>query len=284
MANVRSLGGSPIPVGLIGEDEAAGELIAELQSRGIDTGSVVQRAGLATPTKTRILGGRTAASRQQIVRVDAGDAVELTDAEIQALLDRVEAAVAPGSDPVLVFSDYGYGVASPELHAAVCERLGPGVTTLVDSRYRLHDYDGASGATPNQEEAEELAGAPLGNDAAVCEGGQRLLRSLGTSFLLITRGRQGMALLDASGTTLIPIYGTDQVVDVTGAGDTVIGTFALAVAAQATPLEAALLANYAGGLAVMKAGTAAVAHDDLARAIRAEPHLLERVTHHAGSS
>ena len=126
----------------------------------------------------------------------------------------------------------------------------------------LGDFRGIDGATPNQEEAEALLGAPLSEDGAESEpgapaaDGEALRRKLGARFLLITRGSRGMSLFRHGEAVHLPVSGTDQVADVTGAGDTVIGTFALALAAGAEPLEAALLSNYAGGVVVMKMGTA----------------------------
>ena len=277
VANVRSLGGSPLPVGLIGEDEGGLELAKELECRGINTRGIARRAELTTPSKTRILGGRTANIRQQIVRVDAGDKVTLTPAEQSQLLGFVEEALdqTGGESPVVVFSDYGYGIATPELHEALLARRQ--VRTLVDSRYRLGDYSAVTAATPNQEEAESLAGVPLDDDSEVLRCGRTLRTSLGTETLLVTRGQRGMALVEEGGTALLPIYGTDEVVDVTGAGDTVIGTFSLALAAGASAIEAALLANYAGGIAVMKAGTATVSATDLVSAIQSDPDLPQRV-------
>jgi len=277
VANVRSLGGAPFPVGLVGADEGGQELSQELASRGIDTEGITTRTGLTTPTKTRILGGRTANIRQQIVRVDAGDRVTLTSQEQEQLLDLTERALdkADSSSPVVVFSDYGYGIATPELHAALLARRK--VRTLVDSRYRLGDYSSVTAATPNQEEAETLAGTSLDDDNEVLRCGRTLRTTLGTEALLVTRGQRGMALVEEYGTALLPIHGTDEVVDVTGAGDTVIGTFSLALAAGASGIEAALLANYAGGIAVMKAGTATVSAADLASAIQSDPDLPQRV-------
>ena len=146
---------------------------------------------------------------------------------------------------------------------------------LCDSRYRLSEFVGIDAATPNEEEAEALLGGPISEGpeqllAAV----RRLLNLLSARFLLITRGSFGMCLFDDSGMFQIPVHGTDQVADVTGAGDTVIGTFALALAAGATPLEAAFLANYAGGIVVMKRGTATLSRRELELAITSDERPL----------
>src|SRR5262249_43239838 len=143
------------------------------------------------------------------------------------------------------------------------------------------EFRGLDGATPNEEEAEALLGETINDDPGrLLEGGRRLLERLAARFLLITRGSRGMSLFGGSTggrTAHLPVHGTDQVADVTGAGDTVIGAFALGLAAGATPLEAALLANYAGGVVVMKMGTATLSPEELKRAIRSDPHPLEEL-------
>jgi bifunctional ADP-heptose synthase (sugar kinase/adenylyltransferase) len=141
-----------------------------------------------------------------------------------------------------------------------------------DSRYRLGALAGLDGATPNLEEAEALLGRPLGEGLAeVDAGGAALRRRLGARFLLVTRGSEGMSLFGDGFSAHLPVHGTDQVADVTGAGDTVIGAFALALAAGASPLEAALLADYAGGVVVMKMGTATLTPDELRGAVAFDP-------------
>jgi bifunctional ADP-heptose synthase (sugar kinase/adenylyltransferase) len=149
---------------------------------------------------------------------------------------------------------------------------------LCDSRYRLAEFHGMDGATPNQEEAEALVGGNVDDDPGLLRrGGEALLGRLGGRFLLVTRGSRGMVLFSGGGCAHVPVHGTDQVADVTGAGDTVIGTFSLALAAGATPLEAALLANYAGGVVVMKRGTATLDRDELAAAVLAGADALAEV-------
>ncbi|RMH23370.1 MAG: hypothetical protein D6696_00805 [Acidobacteria bacterium] len=272
VANVVALGGRPLALGVVGDDRMGEALIESLAARGVATGGILVRGGYRTPTKTRILGGARHGSKQQIVRYDVEDRVELTADErrrLLAFLDR-----HPGELRVAVLSDYGYGAVDPALVPELRRRLGSGGAVLGDSRFRLASYPQLDGATPNAEEAEALLGHPLeaGNlDAA----GHSLRRRLGVGFLLITQGSDGMALFTDAGACHLPVHGTDQVADVTGAGDTVIGTFALALAAGATPLEAACLANYAGGVVVMKMGTATLTRDELRAAVRQDPAPLE---------
>ena len=138
----------------------------------------------------------------------------------------------------------------------------------VDSRYDLPRFVGVAAATPNEAELGELTGEPVDEERAVEKAGRQLLERLDARLLLVTRGSQGLAVLEREGgSTFIPIFGTDEIADVTGAGDTVIGAFTLALASGAAPVDAATLANVAGGIVVMKRGTATVGRDELIQAI-----------------
>ncbi|MCH9649098.1 MAG: hypothetical protein K0U98_12740 [Deltaproteobacteria bacterium] len=278
VANIRALGGNPLPLGIVGNDPSGTALLAKLEQSEISTAGILVRPGFRTPTKTRILGGGRHSIKQQIVRYDIEEQIELTAAErasISAHLDSLG-----GKARIAVLSDYGYGAVEPTFlpsirRAVSTDSQQPG-TVLCDSRYRLADFSGLDGATPNEEEAETLLGRSIGDDQrSVLAGGQRLLELLQGESVLITRGSRGMALFNSDGAWQLPVHGTDQVADVTGAGDTVIGTYALALAAGASTLEATCLANYAGGTVVMKMGTATLCQDELRQAVLANPSLLE---------
>jgi len=289
VANVAALGGRPLPLGIVGDDASGHGLVAELARRGIDTSGLRVRGGYRTPTKVRIVGGARHALKQQIVRYDVEEELALDDEDRAAHRRRIDAwrRELPQLPRVAIVSDYGYGGVQPELVADLRRGLGDGGTVVCDSRYRLADFggggnDGCDGATPNEEEAEALHGGPLtggaGDDgAALLAAGESLRRRLGVGFLLITRGSRGMSLFEPAAAVHLPVHGGDQVADVTGAGDTVIGTFALALAAGARPLEAALLADYAGGVVVMKMGTATLSADELAEAVTADPAPIDAV-------
>jgi rfaE bifunctional protein kinase chain/domain len=266
VANVAALGGRPLPLGVVGEDDSGRELVAALAELGVETAGILSRPGYRTPTKVRILGGGKHSIKQQIVRYDVEDTLALTDAERRRFGDRL--AGWAGEARVAILSDYGYGAVEPALVPAVRRALGEAAIVVGDSRYRLAELAGLDGATPNEEEAEALLGGTIDDDPVrLEEGGRRLLARLGVGWVLITRGSRGMSLFEGEGSAHLPVHGTDQVADVTGAGDTVIGTFALALAAGATPLEAAILADYAGGIVVMKMGTATLSPAELKRAV-----------------
>ncbi len=276
VANVRSLGGVPVLVGATGADEEGRALRDVLRARGIAEDGLLEVAGYRTPTKTRILGGAPHAVKQQIVRYDVEDTLP-DDAALSARLTRTLREAAQGVHGAIL-SDYGYGAVSPDTVAPLRAALPDGAQICVDSRHRLPRYVGVDGATPNEEELEECAGEPIDDsEERLKKAGAALRDRMRCGCLLVTRGSRGMALFEgAAAPRLIPVHGTDQVADVTGAGDTVLAAFTLALSAGATPLEAALLANFAGGVVVMKMGTSVVTPDELAAAVEADRALLVR--------
>jgi len=269
--NLASLGVNVLPVGVVGDDEAGCLLIEHFKQHKISSSGIQRLKGHTTTTKTRILAGMSHTSRQQVVRVDREP--EPLGELHPALLGLVNAAreYATASDALLV-SDYGYGAATPRLLTFVksncCLKDKP---ITVDSRYRLLEYEGATAATPNEPEVEEALHIRIGHDnEALFRAGDRLMNELALESLIITRGRDGMVAFEKGAKPLpIPIHGSDQVVDVTGAGDTVIAAFTAALAAGADTPTAAHLANIAGGLVVMKRGTATVSNKELLAAIEA---------------
>lgn len=275
--NILSLGGLPIPVSVVGDDTAGGMLIEKLTAQGVDCSGILRVGRYQTPTKVRIIGGYPHASRQQIVRYDIEDHFEMSEKEADRFswLLRDQMAICQAA----LISDYGYGVVTPAL-AASLTGVAHGKPVTLDSRYDLLRYPDVTAATPNEEEAAAAAATSLfenGDSDRLSFVAETLKQALDCEALLITRGSRGMALFEKAGTPplLIPVYGTDQVADVTGAGDTVIATFTLALAAGASYSEAAKLANYGGGIVVMKMGTATVSNDELRHAIERDEELKE---------
>lgn len=268
--NVAALGGSAIPVGFTGQDETGSRLLEALRPH-VDVRSIVRPRGFRTPTKTRILAGGVHSAKQQVVRIDRAAAPHVGEADHHAIASRLMKAAAR-SDALLV-SDYGVGAVTPPLvmqaQKSLRQRRRPAAPVLVDSRYALLSFRGMTTCTPNESEVEQLLGIRIRDNARVLErAGRELLRRTRSAAMVITRGGRGMALFEPDRpTTHIPIFGSDQIADVTGAGDTVIATMTLALAAGASFLEAARLANYAGGIVVMKRGTATVSADELRHAV-----------------
>ena len=271
--NVAALGGRAAAIGVTGQDEPGRRLIDAMAGR-IDVRGVITHSGLITPTKTRILAGGVHSAKQQVVRVDRAPQQSFPD-DLRERLARRFASVIGRCDALLV-SDYGTGLVLPSVVSAAQKFLrSPGkrrAPVLVDSRDALLKFRRMTTCTPNESEVEQLLGVKIGENSRVLErAGRELLTRTAAAALLITRGSRGMALFQPERPTVhIPIFGSDQIADVTGAGDTVIATMTLALAAGASYEEAAHLANYAGGLVVMKRGTATITAEELKSAIRSD--------------
>lgn len=267
LANLAALEVRAVPVAAVGDDEAGSALLSLLASRGVDTSAIVTVPGYRTPTKVRILGGGPSSLKHQVARYDVEDELPADGPwreEVARSLERL--AGAAGSVAV---SDYGYGTVRAGLVGELARRGPRPGWICVDSRYRLSAFSGVGGATPNLQELEASVGRALVDDDEVAAAAEQLRRRLGAAFLLATRGNRGITLVDGDGPPLhVPVWGTDEVADVTGAGDTVLAVLTAALAAGATPREAAVLANYGGGIVVMKLGTATVSRAELGRAVR----------------
>ena len=272
--NVAALGGRATLSGLVGSDAEGRRMLASFH-RGVDKTYVIRARQYRTPVKTRILAGGVHAARQQVVRIDRDTGWPLDETVSRALAKKIEPAL-DNCDAVLL-SDYGSGLITPALADLVRRALARrkrrrAIPVLLDSRYRLFDYRGLTTCTPNESEVEAALGVQIDDDLDALErAGRLLLRRTGMQAVLITRGSRGMALFQPKQPTVhVPIFGADEVTDVTGAGDTVNATFGLALAAGASFYEAARLANYAGGLVVMKRGTATVSAKELSDAVASD--------------
>ena len=267
--NLASLGVKVFPVGVVGDDEPGQLLLDAFHEKKIPTSGIVQMKGHITTTKTRILAGMSHTSRQQVVRVDREPAPLAEGQAVLSKLVKTARNYGTASDGFLI-SDYGYGAATPQLLQRIM--TGGGLESkpiTLDSRYRMLEYSGVTAATPNEPEVEEALQIRIGHDdQRLLSAGEQVMKRMGLESLVITRGRDGMVAFEKNATPLaIPISGSDQVVDVTGAGDTVIAAFTAALAAGADTASAARLANFAGGVVVMKRGTATVSNQELQSAI-----------------
>jgi D-glycero-beta-D-manno-heptose-7-phosphate kinase len=270
-SNIAALGGRACLVGFAGKDEAGKRLHSGLKH--VETKAMLHPIGYCTPVKTRILAGGVHSAKQQIVRIDRMVSSE-PDAKSRNSFTRAAVKAAGECDAILL-SDYGTGLVTPELARALSARVATRarrrpVPILVDSRYALLKFRGLTACTPNESEVEQMFAVKIGDSLKALErAGREVLKRTRMNAVLITRGSRGMALFEPGRPTIhVPIYGSDEVADVTGAGDTVIATMALAIAAGASFYEAARLANYAGGLVVMKRGTATVSPEELRDAVQ----------------
>src|SRR5579863_1269562 len=270
--NLADLGVNVLPVGIVGDDEPGRMLLKYFRHKRIAISGVLKEKSYRTITKTRILAGMTHTARQQVVRIDR----EPQDAPNTHLTRELYLAArnyAHASDALLV-SDYGYGAATPAIVNALREKGKLGTVPFVlDSRYRMLQYAGITAATPNESEVEEALGIRIGHNwETLLTAGEQVMSRMKLQSLVITRGRDGMVAFNHRHKPVdIPIFGSDQVADVTGAGDTVIAAFTASLAAGASTEEAAQLANYAGGIVVMKRGTATVSQQELLKAIDQSP-------------
>jgi D-glycero-beta-D-manno-heptose-7-phosphate kinase len=267
--NVAALGGRAALVSIIGRDDAGRRMLTALHPR-VDSTAVTRAPKIGTVIKTRILAGGVHSAKQQVVRIDRGVGQHL-DAEVRARFERAALDVLSGADAVLM-SDYGAGLVTPALARRIAGELRRArhpIPVLIDSRHRLLEYRGLTACTPNESEVEYALGVRINDNGRTLESaGREILKRTGMKAVLITRGSRGMALFVPGAQTVhIPIHGSDEIADVTGAGDTVVATMTLALSAGATFEAAARLANYAGGLVVMKRGTATVSAAELRAAV-----------------
>lgn len=270
--NLAALGARVRPITAVGQDFAGDALLEYFRSQRVDVSGIVRVKGWTTPTKTRFVAGWAHTVGQQVLRVDREPQIALPEAARKKLQQLLSARIR--SADALAVSDYGFGVASPESVRQAAKKRKRGLPVTLDARYQLAAYAkaGIVSATPNEAELEALHHTTIGanfNELARC--GQATLAAMKLRALLVTRGRHGMALFEPrGGMTRIAVHGSDQAVDVTGAGDTVLAAYTLALASGAAALEAAHIANIAGGLVVMKRGTATVSRAELLEAIRRE--------------
>ena len=277
--NLASLGARVSVVGWIGADEAGAELRRLLERSGVDTAGLLEHARASTVVKIRIVAGSVHTALQQVVRVDRGAAFPLDARDRAALVRALESA---GRDAqAVLLSDYGYDSVTPALaQDGVRSWRARGVTVALDARYRLASYRGVTLATPNESEAAAAAGIEAGDERDLARVAARLMRVVRPQHLIVTRGRDGLTLWERESGASLEAHGGEEAVDVTGAGDAVVATASLALAAGAPALDAAALANVAGSVAVSRRGAVAVSADELRGALGAgsarKPARVER--------
>jgi len=268
--NLAALGAQVLPVTAVGDDFAGDSLVQAFREMNVDVSGILRVKGRTTPTKTRFLAGWTHTVGQQVLRVDYEPQDPLAETN-RKKIEHLLATRIKNADALAV-SDYGFGIASPEIVRRATRSGNRRILVSLDSRYRLLAYQraGVTAATPNEAEMEALHHTTIGRDIAELERcGRATLHAMKLDSLVVTRGKDGMAVFQPGESTVyLPVHGSDQAVDVTGAGDTVLAAYTLGLASGASPIEAAHIANIAGGLVVMKRGTATVSRAELLEAIR----------------
>ncbi len=266
--NLEALGAEPFPVGVLGSDDSGKKIIKMFKDKGISTNFLIQEGDYQTPVKTRILAGEESTRKQQILRIDQESLVpERSDLKrkIRKSLENVRKRIS-----ALLISDYNYLTVKEDIFNSLLPLYKKSnIPVTLDSRFRLLKFKGVTVSTPNEPEVEGATGLELKDSSLLLKkAGKFLLNKSQAAAVLITRGSKGMALFERNKPPfLIPIIGTTDIVDVTGAGDTVISVLTLALSCGATFREAALLANYAGSVVVMKKGTATLSIQELKEAI-----------------
>jgi len=269
LLNLKALGADPIPVGVIGPDTVGRRILKIIEENNISTEHIIIDEQVRTPTKTRILAGEETAKKQQILRIDKEQKIpEGTDLK-KAIEDSLRKAEERANS--LLISDYNYYTVKIDIFDRILPDLQKrNIAIGVDSRFRLLKFHDITFATPNEPEVETALNLDHDEGVDMEAAGRRLLEATRSQSMLITRGSQGMTLFERNEDPLhIPIYGTTDIVDGTGAGDTVISVFILALASGAPFRTAARLANIAGGIVVMKKGTSTLTTEELSRAILA---------------
>ena len=259
--NLLALGAEVYPIGLVGNDGPGATLMDYFMRFPLMRPDGIIRYDGETITKTRIMAGDTHTSKQQVIRIDRDRRRQVTTEERTGILDRL--TEYGDSMDAFIISDYGHGLVDDHILDKMRSHAGKGIV-VGDSRYNLKSFRGITLITPNESEAYELSGLPPASD--IDEVGATILERMDLSALLVTRGNKGMSLfLPERHPYHIPISGSNDVADVTGAGDTVCAVMTLALAGGADFYAAATIANKAAGIVVMKRGTATVTVDELKR-------------------
>ena len=264
--NLKSLGCRIIPVGVVGCDYFGKMILSNMKNSGIPTEGIFAEKNRVTTRKTRILAGGYHTTKQQVIRIDREPDSKINKSTEEKIIKFLESKIK--KIDALMVSDYGLGLLSPAIIAKInyLAKNNPNMIITVDSRFNLSQFRNVSAVTPNEPEASECSKIPIGDEenGSLNEAGKKLMEVINPSAVLITRGRKGMRLFEKNGKiTSIPIFGSDEIADVTGAGDTVISTFTLSLVAGATLEEAMNIANYAAGIVVMKRGTATITQKEL---------------------
>lgn len=260
VSNIMELGGNALPIGILGDDRPGAEMLELLQQKKIETSGILLEKAFQSIQKTRII-----AHRQQVCRVDRESELAPEPEILGRLQSRLLEKLA-GTHGVII-SDYGKGTITPGLIDQLNASPNRPYVSVDPKDKNFTSYHSVDILTPNKTEAERMSGVRIRNLQNLKQAAQKILAMLQAKQLLITLGEHGMALFqDAGQLTYIPTQAR-EVFDVSGAGDTVIATFTLAVASGASPLQAALLANAAAGVVVAKAGTATLTQHELKAAL-----------------
>ena len=261
--NIHALGGKAYLAGVVGMDERGSILRQELDKRGVGVEGIVIDGERPTTLKTRVI-----AHHQQVVRIDKEKIEPLSAGIVDQIIDYIKEMI--GQIDAIIIEDYGKGVVTPRLLQEILTlaRRHKKIVTVDPKEEHFHYYKGVTAITPNHHEAAQAAGVKVKDVDSITKVGKALLNKLKCEAVLLTLGESGMQLFEKQGrVTHIPTVAQD-VFDVSGAGDTVIGTFTLALATGANIQDAAKVSNFAAGIVVGKVGIGVVTQEELLERIR----------------
>ncbi len=265
--NIVSLGGVAIAVGMVGKDENGRILKSGLREAGVSVRGLVAVADRRTTSKTRVMAGDYHAQRQQIIRIDRENSRQVTKIYEERVLRAFRREVLRAD--AVIMSDYQEGVFTGRVIKEaidICKRRN--IPVIADSRFRLDEFRGVTAATPNEMEAVSAAGLGLAGDKSVDMAAKKLIDQLSLSYLIVTRGKFGMSLYRPGKRKIsVPVIGSDEATDVTGAGDTVAAVIGLAAADGRDMITAMRIANAAASVVVMKRGTAVASGEEITRVL-----------------
>jgi rfaE bifunctional protein kinase chain/domain len=265
-ANLAAFGARTSLVGLVGNDDDGKRLVEIAAKRSIDISRIEKLEKGGTITKTRVLAGGLNTTKQQMLRIDRENEDDLREADVARMIAASERAIE--SADAVVISDYGSGRLTPSYVELAKLARARGRIVIVDSRRSMRSFAGVTALTPNEPEAEAALGITIRGPAEAAAAAARMQEELSLDAMLLTRGREGMAIAERNkAAVLIAAHGAHEAVDVTGAGDTVVATFTVALAAGASVLEAAVLANCAASVVVKSIGAATCSPAELALAL-----------------
>ncbi len=268
--NIVSLGATVYPIGLIGNDDNGKRLLNYFSNRDIDTKGLLTCDDRVTITKTRFLVGDSHTTKRQVVRFDKEPDTILDSKAEQKIIDYID--TIKDMIDLWIVSDYGYDMITRSIIECIGV-LAKDKLVVADSRHRIKEFKCVTIITPNESEAAEATNKKINSKNHLFEAGKQLLREVNTKAVLITQGNRGMTLFEDDGRIEeIPVYGKNEVIDVTGAGDTVASVLSLSMVSGASFLQAAKLANYGASVTVMKNGPATINKLELIQAIDNSPY------------
>ncbi len=261
VSNICSLGAKSLAVGIVGTDDYGSRLREVLLSNGISVDGLFSEESYTTITKTRVLAGDIHTVKQQVLRIDRGQGIRSDASTTHEVVNFMESARSE-VDCWLV-SDYGYGLIHGEVENTLGD-LARSTPVVADSRYNVKEFARITAVTPNEAEAMNFGRYYLKDETDLFVIGRQMLDILFLKCALITRGNEGMIIFERGKDPVeIPVVGSAESVDVSGAGDTVVAAFGLSLACGATPEQAARIANCAASVVVMKSGTATCSQEEL---------------------